>query len=246
MSVNITRFLMMVKVLFHLDYRGLEGFNRSMKRFLPGLKVADYTTTPKRFKRGRIELGVAQLYPQAEVAVDASGLKVTNRGEYRRRTRSQKGFLKIHLAVDIRSHEMLALEVTTEKVADGDKFFDLMEAVGRKTHLTKTYGDGAYDRYLHYEYCRQKGISAVIRPRLSAIVQEGTARGEVVQEFLDDPSAWKRKHSYGQRWQVETVFSVWKRKFGEAVFSKAFPTMRREVILKATLLNFLMNLSSQN
>ncbi len=40
-------------------------------------------------------------------------------------------------------------------------------------------------------------------------------RAQTVREFLSDPQAWKKKHRYGQRWQVETVFSSLKRMLGE-------------------------------
>ncbi len=32
---------------------------------------------------------------------------------------------------------------------------------------------------------------------------------------MSDPKAWKKEHRYGQRWQVETVFSSLKRMVGE-------------------------------
>ena len=40
-------------------------------------------------------------------------------------------------------------------------------------------------------------------------------RAQTVREFLSDPQAWKKRHQYGQRWQVETVFSSLKRMVGE-------------------------------
>jgi hypothetical protein len=44
----------------------------------------------------------------------------------------------------------------------------------------------------------------------------------VAQEYLRDPEAWKRNHDYGHRWMAETVFSTFKRLFGEYASSIKF------------------------
>jgi hypothetical protein len=42
---------------------------------------------------------------------------------------------------------------------------------------------------------------------------------------------------YGQRWQVETVISVIKRKFGDGVRSRGLRLARREVLAKGVVYN---------
>jgi len=59
----------------------------------------------------------------------------------------------------------------------------------------------------------------------------------VAQEYLQDPDAWKRSHGYGQRWMAETVFSSYKRTFGEYVSAKKMENMARELMIKANLYN---------
>ena len=56
------------------------------------------------------------------IAIDSTGIKVTNRGQWmdeKWNTQNRKGYLKIHVAVNIKTKEILALEVTDEKVHDG-------------------------------------------------------------------------------------------------------------------------------
>ena len=56
------------------------------------------------------------------LAIDSTGIKITNRGQWmdeKWNTHNRKGFLKIHVAVDIRTKEILALEVTDEKHMTG-------------------------------------------------------------------------------------------------------------------------------
>ncbi len=56
------------------------------------------------------------------IALYSTGIKVTNRGQWMQEKWWQvkkKGYLKIHIAVNIKTKEILALEVTDEKVHDG-------------------------------------------------------------------------------------------------------------------------------
>lgn len=45
---------------------------------------------------------------------------------------------------------------------------------------------------------------------------------------------------YGRRWMAETVFSFYKRLFGEYMAARSFPAMVQEVVLKASLINLFM------
>jgi hypothetical protein len=48
-----------------------------------------------------------------------------------------------------------------------------------------------------------------------------------VREDLKDPTSWKKRLGYGQRWMVEAFFSGFKRLFIEVVHAKRF-----EVVVK--------------
>ena len=59
------------------------------------------------------------------IAIDSTGIRVTNRGQWmsdKWKIRKKKGYLKIHVAVNIKTREILALEVTDEKVHDGKMY----------------------------------------------------------------------------------------------------------------------------
>ena len=62
--------------------------------------------------------------------------------------KEKKGYLKIHVAVNIKTKEIIALEVTDEKVHDGKVMKQLIEQVLNNNHNIKIksfLGDGAYD-----------------------------------------------------------------------------------------------------
>ena len=84
---------------------------------------------------------------------DSTGIKVTNRGQWMQdkwNVKNKKGYLKIHVAVNIKTKEIIALEVTDEKVHDGKVMKQLIEQVLNNNHNIKIksfIGDaGAYDK----------------------------------------------------------------------------------------------------
>ena len=54
------------------------------------------------------------------ISIDNTGIKVANRGEsIRHEWHVRKGYLKIHVAVDIKRKRILSLKITSEEVHDG-------------------------------------------------------------------------------------------------------------------------------
>ena len=81
----------------------------------------DYSTTCRRVNGLDIDLE-PRLDPDEPVtiAVDTSGIKVTDRGEWMRvRWRRRRGFLKIHIAVDVKTKQIVAMDVTDKRTGDG-------------------------------------------------------------------------------------------------------------------------------
>jgi len=55
------------------------------------------------------------------IALDSSGVEVTNRGEWMRKKwngKEYKGWIKVHIAVDVKSKEIVGLENTEERATD--------------------------------------------------------------------------------------------------------------------------------
>jgi IS5 family transposase len=235
-----------VHLLFHLPYRQTEGFLKALRRFDSRIEVPDYSTIDRRVNRLGVKLDEEDYGNDLVIAVDASGVKVSNRGDWmRRRWKVRRGYLKIHIAVDVKRKRILALEVTDEKVGDERMLQPLVEEASRKGKIAKAIGDGAYDTRSNFHYLAEKGIEPVIKVRRDASNRAGgcVPRKLVAQEYLHDPEAWKRRHGYGQRWMAETVFSSFKRTFGEYVSAKTMRNMANEIILKASLYNLLTTLT---
>jgi IS5 family transposase len=235
-----------VHLLFHLPYRQTEGFLKALRRFDSRIEVPDYSTIDRRVNRLSVRLDEEDYGNDLVIAVDASGVKVSNRGDWmRRKWRMRRGYLKIHIAVDVKRKKILALEVTDEKVGDERMLQSLVEEASRKGKIAKMIGDGAYDTKSNFRYLDESGIEPVIKVRRDASSRAGGCvfRKLVAEEYLRNPEGWKRRHGYGQRWMVETVFSTFKRTFGEYVSAKTMRNMANEIMLKASLYNLLTTLT---
>lgn len=211
--------------------------------------MPDYSTIYRRVSAfvPEFEQSLADLGDEVVIAVDSSGIKVTNKGEWIRGQgkRKRKGYLKIHIAVDVKTKQILTLEVTDERVGDSDRFESLVEGARRVANVVKALGDGAYDSKEAYEYLEAKRVAAGIRPRSNS---SGKARGcwprmRAVREFLKDEKRWSRKVGYGKRRMVESTLSSFKRTFGEFASAKKFSNMVQEMKLKAFTYNLLISLS---
>jgi len=234
-------------LLFHLPYRQTEGFLKALRKFDSRIQVPDYSTIDRRVNRLDVKLNEEDYGDDIVLAVDASGIKVSNRGEWiRHKWKVRRGYLKIHIAVDVKRKKILALEVTDEKVGDGRMLQPLVEEASKNGKITKTIGDGAYDTKSNFHYLDGKKIEPVIRVRRNTSSRAGgcVPRKLVAQEYLSDPKAWKQKHGYGQRWMIESAFSSLKRTFGEYVSAKNIRNMTQELMIKASLYNVLIGLTA--
>jgi len=219
---------------FHLPYRQLEGALRKLGELLPKLKASDYSRLCRRFKDIKIE--IPEPSDKVIIAVDSTGIKVTNRGEWMRKTHrgERRGWIKVHVAVDVKNKELLSIEVTDEKTGDSEVFEPLVENLNLKDCL----GDGAYDEEEVFKLLEEKGVGPPgIKIRKNA--KRGLSpRGQAAKEFRElGYEEWKKKHEYGKRWAAEGFFSAVKRCFGETVRAASPGGMIREVKRKFALYN---------
>jgi len=84
-------------------------------------------------------LGYVGCENEVVIAVNATGVKVTNRGEWMRKKR--KGYIKIHVAVDIKTKQVLSVEVSDDRTKDREKFVSLVEKAKGKAKVKKVLGD---------------------------------------------------------------------------------------------------------
>jgi hypothetical protein len=240
------------KVYFHLPYRQTEGIAQGhAKGKVPS--IPDYTTINRRINRLDIKIKEDNKNKEFEdeyivIAVDSTGIKVTNRGQWMREKWDvrKKGYLKIHVAVNIKTKKILSIKVTDEHVHDSKALPELVENIIKSNKIIgKLFGDGAYEGNDIFRYLGDNGILPCIKVRRNAQVR--LKKGHILRNLSvlaqkNDLQKWKDSVSYGQRWIVETVFSCIKRMFGEYVYSVRLKNMIQEMMLKASLYNKMISI----
>ena len=116
-----------IRVCLHLPYRQTEGIIKAtVGKSIPEYKQPpSYSQICRRINKLDIDIN-SSIDDDDDVviiaAADSTGIKVTNRGQWMQDkwdVKNKKGYLKIHVAVNIKTKEIIALEVTDEKVHDG-------------------------------------------------------------------------------------------------------------------------------
>ena len=235
------------KVYFHLPYRQTEGIAQGhAKGKVPS--IPHYTTINRRINKLDIKIkdNTSKEFEDDYfiIAIDSTGIKVTNRGQWiRDKWGIRKGYLKIHIAVDIKSKKILSMkEVTDEHIYDSKMLPELIQSIIKSNSATasKLFADGAYDSNEIFRCLADNGILPCIKLRKNAKVRwkkGNTLRNLSVISQKKDLQRWKDSVSYGQRWIAETVFSCIKRRFGEYVYSVKLKHTIQEMMLKASLYN---------
>lgn len=242
------RLLAFVHVLFHLPFRQEEGFVKALSKHVEGLRkrIPDYSTIWERTHNlDMMQLEGVNTNEPISVAIDSSGIKVSNSGDWiRKKWKVKRGYLKIHLAVDARSKQAVSMEVTGETVSDASQTEHLLQNAMIRNKIDRAYADGAYDSRANFNFLASNGIDPAIKVRKNA---SRKARGsyarkvEVIAQQTDF-DAWKEDKHYGDRWSVECAYSCIKRIFGEYVSAKKFVNMAREMATKVSLYNLFMQM----
>ena len=210
------------KAYFHLPYRQTEGIAQGHAKgkvpFIP-----NYTTINRRINRLDIKIKEDNENKEFQdeyiiIAVDSTGIKVTNRGQWMRDKwhikNNKKGYLKIHIAVNVKTKKILSMKVTDEHVHDSKALPELVNGViksDKKIAIGKLFGDGAYDSNDIFRHLSDNGILQCIKVRKNSKVR--LKKGYILRNLSaisqkNDLQKWKDSVSYGQRWIVEQYFPV--------------------------------------
>src|SRR3954465_12722025 len=152
-----------LRAVYHLTLRATEGFAHSLFGLMGlDLPVPDYTTLCRRAATVRITLPKKATGP-LHLVLDSTGLKVYGEGEWKVRQHGyskRRTWLKLHLAVDPRTHEIQAAMVTDPGVTDAETVPALLGQV--EDPIERAAGDGAYDRQEVYDALGRRSARAVV------------------------------------------------------------------------------------
>jgi len=237
--------LLILKSQFRLTYRALEGFSKSILPLLhASLDLPTYSLICKRASKMEALLPKLSWRKPKVVLIDASGVKVYGEGEWKVKIHGvskRRKWVKIHIAIDAKTQEIIELEITKGYRADCIVGPKIIQKLPRSTKAV--LGDGGYDTKNCREAIRDIGATDLIPPRKSSRLSNLGRRNQSLLEIkglggdLVAREIWGKLTGYSKRSLVETAFSRMKRLFGERFYSQKMETQKVEGIIKCRMLN---------
>lgn len=250
---------LMIRSVFHLPLRSLEGFLISIVGIMQAkLPIPSYTQICRRSKSLGQKLEKLSTRNVTDLVIDSTGLKVYGEGEWKVRKHGytkRRTWRKLHLAVCPDSNEILFEMLTDNSVADCDIYPEFLNAAPKS--VKRSYGDGAYDTEGCYKANNEHGIIPIIPPQRNAVFRENAPphlgyRNWAYLEILglggDDlaKKIWKKLKNYHCRSLAETAMFRVKQLFGNNLRSRLLETQKAESRAKCEALNVMTRLGMPN
>jgi hypothetical protein len=247
LSNTYIQLLAAVRYLYQMPYRQLEGYTRILHTLVPDLPSGDYSGLRKRILKLPVDPyeHLSETNEPVSIALDSTGVKVEKAGGWiERKHGKKKRYVKLHFAVNVETHEVVAMEVTTDDTHDVKALPGLVEDSRRNVRVSRLYGDPAYDSSRVYGLLEGLGVEVVVKPKGNARADRGHAgrRRAVGLIRALGYRGWARMMGYGRRWAVETAYSTFKRLFGEGVLGRSWGSIVVELVGKVALYNALVNM----
>ena len=245
-SLPLIQLLLIIKIQYRLTYRSLEGFARSILPLIkPGLILPTYSLICKRASELESLLPNLSSRRSRIVLIDATGIKVYGEGEWKVKIHGaakRRKWIKLHVAVDEKTQEIVQLEVTSSHESDckiGPKIINRLPK-----SVSTVIGDGGYDTTRCREAIGKIGAKDLIPPRRNSRLSKTLIRRNMaiteIKSLGGDKIArtiWGKITGYSRRALVETSFSRLKCIYGERFFSKKLDKQKIEGHIKCKMLN---------
>ena len=247
---------LVLKTFMKTDYRGIVAILQdcsNLRKAIGLTQVPHYTTLQKAaaiLLRASIASQLLDTTVQTVkekpavplAAIDSTGLEAGHVSRYFvRRKRSKeletyentyyRRWPKLSIVCDCHNHMILSAISSRGPSVDVNQFRKTLKPAVEKYDIEHILADAGYDSESNHRYAREEChvISTIPpkagRPQLTPKPFRGKYR-EMMRTNFD-------KETYGQRWQVETVFSMIKRNFGEAIYARTYWAQCREMMLLA-------------
>lgn len=252
---------LVLKAFLKTDYRGLAAHLTDTPTWCEAIeleKVPHWTTFHKAARRllkskpvaGLLDETVGRMMGRrrrvALAAIDSTGLESRHASRYfiRRRSRTPNlwqttqytRFPKLGILVDCFNHLILGYLTDQGPKPDIRDLEPTLAQTSPHVRIEWLTADAGYDSESNHRHCReQQGIRSLIPPkhgRPTAKPARGRYRRLMQTRF--------HKPRYGQRWQVETVVSMIKRRLGSATTGRSYWSRRRDLMLMVLTHNIMI------
>ena len=245
---------LILKTFMKTDYRGIVAHledSSDLSRAI-GLKhIPHYTTLQKAAAKLLCQPTANQLLTTTVrplrrkpsiplAAVDSTGLEAGHVSRYFvRRKRSKqldtykssyyRHWPKLAIVCDCHNHMILSALTTRGPSVDVNQFRNTLNDAAETCTIKHILADAGYDSESNHRYARDEcNIITTIPPKLGRPQSTPKPCKGKYREMMR--TAFDKK-TYGQRWQVETVFSMIKRNFGDTIHARNDSAQCREMML---------------
>jgi len=231
-----------LREVYHLPLRSTQGLVSSVLRLLGSdLPTPHYSTLSRRAATLEVELprlGAGPLH----LAVDSTGLKLYGEGEWKVRLHGKekrRAWRKLHLLIDHRTHECVALSMTDKDVLDRRELPGLLRGV--EGEVAEVLGDGAYDFQGCYKAIDESGARAIIPPQVRARVRSGEGfrdrNAAVLRGREVGRDEWKKEAGYHRRSLAETAMMRLKAIFSDRLKAREWRRQEAELRVRCASMN---------
>jgi len=247
---------LVVKAVFHLSLRATQGFLESVVRLMGvELPVPDYTTVSRRQGGLEPKLGPAPACEPRHVVIDATGLKVFGAGEWYVRKHSmgrgrgrRRTWRKLHLGVDEKTKDIVAVDLTMSGVHDSSHLPALLDQVAGP--ISQVSGDRAYDSGTCYEAILARGAVPTIPPRRNARPNRvkdppphRVERDAVLHRIKEEGRyVWRTASGATRQSLAENAVFRFKALVGVKLTARKFENQQVEALVKCRVLNRMASL----
>jgi len=240
-----------LRILFKQPLRQTEGLIVSIIEMLSlDLKTPDHTTLSRRLGTIKISKRLQNSKESKVIVVDSTGLKVMGEKEwqaFKHGTKAVKVWLKLHIAIDEESGEIVSHTLTEHTISDTAQVDALVEQIEQP--ISEILGDGGYDHKATYnaidqnakEHKPDRTTIITVPPNIGfqPIRDSDHKERKKNQRIIDNygRETWQEISRYGRRSKVEGTFSRWKRIVGNTIKSKNSNNQQGEIQVGVFILN---------
>ena len=274
-SREMFEFILYIKVLLRFPIRAAIGFATGILSKIFGnkeFKMPNYAHASREINK--LDLKIQNhVKPGESIALcfDSTGIKIYSSSDWHQRKYSKseasscEKWIKVHIAQDLDSGQILSYEVTSSTTNDCEvieKLIDKLE-LDNEIKVESIRGDGAYDTYKMYEIGHQLGAKVLIPPSATSKAQDELSaqtkinnirrkgkkldylkqRDETIkyirqyETFEEGLKKWKESSKYHERSRVEATMHRIKRTFGFCTQFKLEKSRCNEITIKMNVLN---------
>ena len=244
---------LILKAFFNTDYRGIVQILNDCPSLGQafGLRTVPHFTTLQKASRRLLATGHAEslLHRTVEIglgrrktvtlaALDSTGLEARHISRYfvlRKRSKqlplleetTYTRFPKLAIVCDCRTHLILSVIPTRGPSVDVNQFRRPLDRAARDVPIRHLLADAGYDSEANHRYARE---ALHIKTTIPARVGRPTGKRPSTPYRRLMATDFDKK-TYGQRAQVETVFSMIKRNFTDCLSARSYWPQCRDMVL---------------